>query len=114
MQELEIALTTALSTTALLALLGRILWNWIIERLKSSLQKEHASFLDRLQWERKIQERAERVAEYLSLAVTLKPESSLDEFRRANRLGWELAMWLPEQIYRDVAGAVCSRPTRPL
>lgn len=106
MSDLQIALTTAFSTTALIALLGKVSWGWLVERLKASLQKEHTEFLDRLQWERKTQERAERVAEYLSLAVTLKADSPIDDYRRANRLCWELAMWLPEEIYKDMTKAV--------
>lgn len=108
MSNLGIALTTALSTTALIALLGRICWGWLVERLRASIQQEHTKFLDQLQWERKIQVRAESVAEYLSIATTIQEDASEGEYSKLNQLGWELAMWLPDKIYRDVAQAVIS------
>ena len=44
------------------------------ERLKTSLQKEHSTFLEHLKWEVKVREQAVRVAEYLALARSLKED----------------------------------------
>lgn len=104
-----VAIASAVSTTSLIAVVGFLSRNWLIERLKASLQKEHARFLDALQWERKTRERAEKVAEYLALARTINPDSSDADFRKAEQLAWELAMWLPEDIYRAMSAALRNR-----
>lgn len=65
---------------------------WISERLKTSLQKEHSTFLENLKWELKVREQAVRVAEYLALARNLKEDSPDSDYRTANQLSWELSM----------------------
>lgn len=79
---------------------------WISERLKTSLQKEHSTFLENLKWELKVREQAVRVAEYLALARNLKEDSPDLDYRKANQLSWELAMWLPEAIYKKMSNAI--------
>lgn len=79
---------------------------WIEERLKVSLQKEHSVFLENLKWEVKVREQAVRVAEYLALARGLKEDSPDSDYRKANQISWELAMWLPEDIYKEMVGAI--------
>jgi len=99
-------ITSAISTTVLLSGAAFLSKNWILERLKLSLQKEHSKFLEELQWERKTREQAEKVAEYLALARQLNEESTGEDYRKANQLSWELAMWLPEDIYIETVRAV--------
>lgn len=53
-----------------------------------------------------MQEQGARVAEYLALARRLKESSPESDFERANQLSWELAMWLPEQIYKQMTLAI--------
>jgi len=79
---------------------------WISERLKTSLQKECSTFLENLKWELKVREQAVRVAEYLALARNLKEDSPDSDYRKANQLSWELAMWLPEAIYKEMTNAI--------
>jgi hypothetical protein len=79
---------------------------WISERLKTSLQKEHSTFLENLKWELKVREQTVRAAEYLVLARNLKEDSPDSDYRKANQLSWELAMWLPEEIYKEMANAI--------
>ena len=81
---------------------------WISERLKTSLQKEHSTFLENLKWELKVREQAVRVAEYLALARSLKEASPDLDYRKANQMSWELAMWLPEEIYKQMVGAIAT------
>ena len=76
--------------------------------IKHALQKEHSKFLDELQWERKVREQAVRVAEYLALVWQLKEEDPPSEYKRANQLSWELAMWLPEDIYKQMTQAIAN------
>ena len=81
---------------------------WISERFKTSLQKEHSAFLENLEWELKAREQAVRFAEYLALARGLKEDSPGSDYRKANQMSWELAMWLPEDIYKEMVRAITS------
>ena len=79
---------------------------WVSERLKASLQKENAVFLEKIRWDIKVREQAERAAEYLAIARDLKDSDSPETYRRVNRLNWELAMWLPENLYNAMMSAI--------
>ena len=79
---------------------------WVSERLKASLQKENAEFLEKIRWDIKVREQAERAAEYLSIAKDLKESDSSETYQRVNRLNWELAMWLPEDLYKAMMDAI--------
>ena len=81
---------------------------WLSERLKTTLQKEHSQFLEDLKWGLKVREQAVRVAEYLALARNLKENSPETDYRKANQLSWELAMWLPEEIYKEMVTSIVS------
>ena len=104
--EIMIGIFSSLSTTFVLGIVGFLARNLILERLKIELQKEHSLFLDQLQWDRKAQEQASRVAEYLSLARRLSDDSPELDYRKANQLSWELAMWLPSEVYRNMTMAI--------
>lgn len=107
----EIIIGSSVATTIFLTLVSLVAKTWIVERVKLVLQKEFAQFNTDLQWEVKVRERAERVAEYLSLARSLKKDSTEEEYRKANKLSWELAMWLPDDVYKQMVGAI-SNPSR--
>ena len=79
---------------------------WVSERLKASLQKENVVFLEKIRWDIKVREQAERVAEYLAIARDLNESDSSETYRRVNRLNWELAIWLPEDLYKAMMDAV--------
>ena len=79
---------------------------WISDRLKASLQKENAIFLEKIRWDIKVREQAERVAEYMAIARDLKESDTSEVYQLANRLNWELAMWLPEDLYKAMMGAI--------
>ena len=76
------------------------------ERLKASLQREHAKFLEELRWDWKVREQAAKSAEYMALVWTLREDDSPETFRLANQLSWELALWLPSDVYRSVVQAI--------
>jgi len=88
-----------------LAFLSR---NLIIERLKTSLQKELEEFKADLLWDQKIRQEASKVAEYLALARDLD-KGTQEDCRRATQLSWELAMWLPEDIYKAATTSLINR-----
>lgn len=102
----KIILGSSIVTTAFMTLISLIAKTWIVERIKLALQKEHTQFNTDLQWEVKVKERAERVAEYISLVRSLRENSAEEEYRKANKLSWELAMWLPEDIYSQMVLAI--------
>jgi hypothetical protein len=85
----------------------------ISERLKASLQKENAVFLENLRWDLKVREQAAKVANYLAIARDLNETDSQEEYRSINRLSWELAMWLPEDIYRAMGHAI-AKPNKDI
>ncbi len=82
---------------------------WVAEQIKLQTQKDHTQFSEALKWELKSREQAVKVAEYLALANTLKSSSPEEEYRKANQLSWELAMWLPEDIYKKMVQGVVNR-----
>lgn len=92
-------------TVSLVAALQWLAGLVIAERLKTALKKEGDAALEALKWDLKVREQAAKMAEYLSLASSLKENDSAEDFRKANRLAWESAMWLPEEIYRDLRTA---------
>ncbi|GIX54215.1 hypothetical protein ACU6VJ_09610 [Sphaerotilus sulfidivorans] len=105
---IEIGLPEVSLGVLLLAGLQYLASLWVAERLKTSLQKEHSQFLEGLKWELKVREQAVRVAEYLALARNLKEESPCSDYRKANQLSWELAMWLPDSIYKEMVSAIAA------
>ncbi|WP_243974113.1 hypothetical protein [Vibrio natriegens] len=107
--EIIIGIVSSFSTASLIGLAVYLSKNWLLERLKLSLQKEHTEFLDKLNWERKQKEQAAKVAEYLAFVNQLSETDDKSEFIRANQLSWELAMWLPDEIYREVTNAIINR-----
>ena len=104
--EIIIGAISSISTTVLIGAIIYLSRSWLLARLKLSLQKEHTEFLEELKWEQKAREQAEKVAEYLALARQLKNNSPEDDYIKANQLSWELAMWLPEDIYKKTVQAI--------
>ena len=97
--------TMTIAGVAFLALQS-LVFLLISERLKASLKRENDKFLENLRWDFKVREQAARVAEYMALAHQLKPDSSEEDYRTANRFAWELAMWLPPDVYKALAQAL--------
>jgi len=59
--------------------------------LKANLRRAYASAL---------------AAEYLAIARDLKDSDTPETYRRVNRLNWELAMWLPADLYTAMVYAI--------
>ncbi len=112
----EQLLLNAAVFAALLAALRFLVPLWISERLKAALQRETGVFLEQVRWDFKVREQSAKVAEYLALAVRLREDSSEEDYRTADRLAWELAMWLPPDVFRTMARSVTapSERTNPL
>ena len=112
MQYLENAMTFELGLpeislgVILLGIIQFLATLWICERLKAELQRENAVFIESLKWDLKVREQAKRVAEYMALARRLRETSPESDYERANQLSWELAMWLPDEIYKQMTTAI--------
>lgn len=106
-------LVTAIGSLAALQFLVSL---WLSERFKAALQRETGQFLESLRWDLKVREQAAKVAEYMALARDLREDSSTEDYRKANRLAWELALWLPPDVYRSVCRAIAApdQETNPL
>lgn len=79
---------------------------WIKSRLEGSIKHEYDRLLEEYKYEIEIRKQAARVSEYLALARRLKADSGDPDFEKANQLSWELAMWLPADIYRSMTKAI--------
>jgi len=108
---MDTIITSILSSTVLIAILAYIVKNWFLERLKTSLQKEYGRYLSELQWEEQTKLQASKVAEYMSFARLLSENSPPEDYIKANQLSWELAMWLPEEIYKELTLALSNPNT---
>jgi hypothetical protein len=80
----------------------------IVEKLKTSFQKDHSKFLEELKYEFKVREQAIKVAEYLAHARQLAATDPKEKFMKINQLSWELAIWLPEEIYKGMVQAIAN------
>ena len=87
----------------LLAILQFLLSIWIKSRLESSIKHEYDKLVEEYRYDIKTREQASKIAEYLSIieGKRLDPTSEFD-FRRANKLAWELLLWLPENLYLEL------------
>lgn len=59
--------------------------------------------------EDRIREQAAKAAEYLALTFPLEASDDKGIYHRANQLGWELAFYLPPEVYRHVRDAVAGK-----
>jgi hypothetical protein len=79
---------------------------WLKTSFAASIKAKYDRRLEEFRYEVKVREQAAKVAEYFSYFYHLQSTSSESYYRRANQLGWELALWLPEDVYRHIAKAV--------
>ena len=95
-----------LVTIAGFAAVQFVLGAWFKSRLDASIKAEKDRLMEEYKYQIKTREQATKVAEYFSYYFRLKPDSPEVDYRKANQLAWELALWLPEDIYRRVTKAV--------
>jgi hypothetical protein len=60
----------------------------------------------------KRREQSFAVAEYVALARSLTETDNQQNYRRANQLAWQLFLWLPADVYRQL-GKGLSNPANP-
>lgn len=103
-----ITLETLFIATTILSGIQALIWLWFTEKYKAKLQRESASIIELQRWELSVRKQAEKIAEYMSIARSLSTSSTPEEYRYANQLAWELALWLPRDIYKSLSHALTS------
>ena len=79
---------------------------WVKTRLEASIKLENDRVVEEYKYEIRAKEQAAKIAEYFAYYFRLKAESSESDYRTANKLAWELALWLPQELYLQVREAV--------
>lgn len=102
------SITEILTIIVPLAILQYLSSKWLEARLESSIKHEYDKLVEDYKYDIKIREQAARAAEYLALAHRLKADSLQPDYERANQLSWELAMWLPTELYKKMTQAIAS------
>jgi hypothetical protein len=93
--------------TILLGILQFLFSNWIKLRLENSIKHEYDKFIEDYRYDIKVKEQASKIAEYLSIIEGKRLDPSGDfDFKRANKLAWELLIWLPEDLYLELKEAL--------
>lgn len=87
----------------ILAMVQFLIGLWIKARLEGSIKHEYDRRLEEFRYEIKVREQAAKVAEYMEMARHLREDSSPTDYQKANKLAWELAMWLPSEVYKRMA-----------
>ena len=105
----QLTLSDLLSAVVGLGALQFLVALWLSERFKAQLQRENAAILESLRWDLKSREQAAKVAEYMAAAQSLTENDSSNRYLRVNQLSWELALWLPTDVYRLLGQAVTER-----
>ena len=106
--QLIIGIQEVLWTIAGFAAVQFVLGAWFKSRLDASIKAEKDQLMEDYKYQIRAREQASKVAEYFSYYFRLKPDSSDADYRKANQLIWELALWLPEDVYRHVTKAAAN------
>lgn len=99
--KIEISLGWAILISLLIPI-GQFLSSvWIKTTLEGVINLKYQKTLEQYRYELQAKERAEKIAEYLSLYF-----SDSKDFERMTKLSYELALWLPADIYRSLGKSV--------
>jgi hypothetical protein len=97
---------TAISPYLSIASFGTALV-WISSRWLDARMKSHFDgAMEDYRHELSARVQAAKIAEYAATVIDLKATHSEDLYRRANQLSWELFLWLPDDVYRQLGKGV--------
>lgn len=102
---IEISIWYAAALVVSWALIQFLASEWIKSRILKSIEHEYQKRLEEYRYDIKVREQASRVAEYLSLR-----NSDKNDVYTMNKLSWELALWLPADVYQKLAHVVVDSP----
>jgi hypothetical protein len=74
--------------------------------------KQQNQAISKLENREKVQAAVEKIPDYLLMAGDLQEVDSPQLYARVNRLNFELAMWLPADLYRKVTLAIAAPQSR--
>lgn len=103
---IQLGWTEAAIAVLLLAVLQFLMSLWVKSRLEGSIKHEYDRRLEEFRFEMRGREQAPKVAEYMEFANHLREDSPPADYQRANSLAWELAMWLPSDVYKLMANSL--------
>jgi hypothetical protein len=93
-----IGCTAIVVATVIVLWLGRI---WLGSQIENSINSKYKKILEDYRYNLKVRERAEKIAEYLSLYYT-----DSQNFQKLNQLSWELSLWFPSELYANLGKAL--------
>jgi len=77
--------------------------------LEKALGFQFDKRLEEFRYGVRVREQAARIAEYLALHMLIEETDSKEDYARINKLGWELALYLPSEIYKHLRDAAINR-----
>ena len=98
---INISFWNATFVVACIGIIQFLLSNWTKSRLENSIKAEYDKLIEEYKFELRAKERAEKVAQYLSLYY-----KNSQNFQELNQLSWELALWLPDHVYKNLTKAL--------
>lgn len=102
---IEISIAATLIIVLAWAAIQFLAAEWIKARLLKSIEHEYQKKLEEYRYDIKVREQASRVAEYLSLR-----NSDKNDVYTMNKMSWELALWLPADVYQMLAHVAVNTP----
>lgn len=104
-----ITITVSFKVAGVIALAFIIIQFITVKCLENYIRTKYDKIIEDYKFDFKVREQATKVAEYMAIARNLKGSSPKEDYRKANQLAWELAMWLPTEVYKKL-GQALSKP----
>ncbi len=97
--EIDIKIVTIL--VILFSIVQFISTIWIKSSIENSISAKYDKVLEDYKYDMRVKEKAEKVAEYLSLYI-----QDSNDFQKLTQLSFELALWLPDDTYKILKRAL--------
>src|SRR5213593_3279476 len=91
----------------LLAVLQFLLALLVKTRLEGSIKHDYDKKLEQLRFDVQVRQQAAKIAELMSEARDGGTVLSKEHATKLNKLMWDLSLWLPPQIVRDLTVHIC-------
>ena len=104
---MNLTFTDFFSVAALVGIVQFLASKWLESRLTQSIKHEYDRKLEEYRFEMRRSEQAARVAKLL--ALNDRPGVAPHEF---NELAWELSLWLPADLVRELTRCLCGAEAR--
>jgi len=101
---------SVLASSAVASIVAPIVFMWLKARLEAGIKHEYDQKLEELKSQIKMREQAAGVASLLAMAAMDPKKTAANDF---NRLAWELSIWLPAPLVRDLTRSICREHGAP-